>query len=76
MKPVISLKKHSKKADKDEHVKSKDDTVTDGPSNSQMKDFDYQDEERNFGKTSQPLFYRLVSKFFSCAAIALKLTVY
>lgn len=55
VKPVTSLKKDSKKADKDGHVKSKDDTVTDGPSNSQMKDFDYQDEGRSFDKTSQPL---------------------
>ena len=54
VKPVTLLKKHSKKADKDEHVKSKD-TVTVGSSNSQVKDFDYQDEGGNFDKTSHTL---------------------
>ncbi|XP_067033013.1 uncharacterized protein [Acropora muricata] len=55
VKPVTSLKKHSKKADKDKHAKSKDDTVTIGSSNSQVKEFDYQDEGGNFDKTSHPL---------------------
>ena len=55
VKPVTSLKKHSKKADKDKHAKSKDDTVTIGSSNSRVKEFDYQDEGGNFDKTSHPL---------------------
>ena len=55
VKPVKSLRKHSKKADKEEKGIGKDDTVTVGPSTSQMKDLDYQDEGENFDKTSHTL---------------------
>ena len=56
VKPVKSLKKHSKKVDKDKQGISKDDTVTVGPSTSQMKYLDYQGEGENFDKTSHTLY--------------------